>query len=383
MFTPVSFRRVEQPCQRTIIVGDIHGCWSEFQQLVATADFREGDLLVSVGDFLDRGPDSWAVARFFRDTPNAFSVIGNHERRVAGVVRGRSQPAWSQKQSLSLVPEGKRGEWAGWLEALPAVIETPHVIVTHARLDPARPLTEQDPHFTAAVGGPSVTIELDGQGVPLWFRQMQFQKPVCMGHIGYDRVALVPYGLYALDTRAVYAGQLTAVVFPDGDVLHVPAARNYHQEAYKAWRMSQLACSGDPMTWSLTEALKVLNAREDDKADFEGEIRALANIISALGIEGHGRLLRTVLQQRFGEVPAPGPERGEYFRTIKRAFSDWGVQSLAARLMKENPVEFNDLAVAFPNAKLCDAVAVLTKLKKVFLQDISPLSGQKHCVEFT
>lgn len=259
------------------------------------------------------------------------------------------------------------------------MIETHHVIVTHARLDPTRPLTEQDAHFTAAVGGPSVTIELDGQGVPLWFRQMQFEKPVCMGHIGYDRVALVPQGLYALDTRAVYAGQLTAVVFPGGDVLQVGAARNYHQETYKAWRMSQLASSGDPMSWTLAEALKVLNAREDDKADFVGEIRSIEDAISALDIKERGRLLRTVLRQRFGEVPAPGPERGEYFKTVKRAFSDWGVQSLAARLMKEAPMEFNDLAVAFPNAKLCDAAAVLSELETVFRQNTSPLSGHKHC----
>lgn len=126
----------------------------------------------------------------------------------------------------------------------------------------------------------------------------------------------------------------------------------------------------------------MLNAREDDKADFGSEIRALEDAISALGIKDRGRLLRAVLQQRFGEVPAPGPERGEFFKTVKRAFSDWGVQSLAARLMKEDPMEFNDLAVAFPNARLCAAAEMLKKLELVFLHDTSPLSGHEHCAQF-
>lgn len=243
MTTP--YQAIAETIKRTIVVGDIHGCWGEFQSLIEVIGFGAGDVFVTVGDFLDRGPDSWAVARFIRNTPNVFSVIGNHERRVAGVVRGRSQPAWSQKQTLALLPSAEREEWAGWLEALPAVIETPHAIVTHARLDPMRPLAEQESHFTAAVGGAAVTIELDAEGVPLWFRQMDFQKPVCMGHIGYERVVLVPYGLYALDTRAVGGSQLTAVVFPGGDVVQVPVARNYHQEAREAWLMTQNACAGE------------------------------------------------------------------------------------------------------------------------------------------
>jgi serine/threonine protein phosphatase 1 len=59
---------------RTIVVGDIHGCYVEFQELCHLVNFGAQDALVTVGDFLDRGPDSWKVAAFFRDSPNAFSV---------------------------------------------------------------------------------------------------------------------------------------------------------------------------------------------------------------------------------------------------------------------------------------------------------------------
>jgi serine/threonine protein phosphatase 1 len=358
----VPYRQITGPFRRTIVVGDIHGCWDEFRRLMELAGFREGDALVTVGDFLDRGPGSWEIARFLRDTPNAFSVIGNHERRVAGVIRGTSQPAWSQKQSLSMIPEAEHGDWAAWLESLPAVIETPHAIITHARMDPALSIRDQDAYHTAAVGGASVTIDLDGDGVPVWFRRMRFDKPVCMGHIGYERVGLVSDGLYALDTGAVRGGQLTAVVFPGGDIVQVPVSRNYHDEAYKAWRMAQRALVGDPLLWTLSQALSVLNAQDDDSTDWAVEITVLNRAISALGIEDRGRRLQSQLRRRFGAMPFPGPARGEYFKTVKSAFPDWGTRNLAARLLKDEPITFQDFAVAFPNTKLCDAAALLDQL---------------------
>jgi serine/threonine protein phosphatase 1 len=358
----VPYHQITGPYRRTIVVGDIHGCWDEFRRLMELAGFGEGDALVTVGDFMDRGPGSWDIARFFRQTPNAFSVIGNHERRVAGVVRGRSKPAWSQEQSLSMMPEGDHAEWAGWLESLPSVIETPHAIVTHARLDPARPLTDQDTYHTAAVGGSSVTIDLDGDGVPIWFRRMRFDKPVCMGHIGYARVELVPEGLYALDTGAVRGGQLTAVVFPGCKLFQTPGARNYHHEAYKAWRSARLAPSGDPASWTLSQTLKVLNAPQDDQDDLVDAVQRVKSILSGLDIEGRCRRFRAQLEQRFGIVPPPGPERGVYFRKVKAAFSEWGTRNLAARVLKDKPVAFEQLAASLPDAKLCNADLLMDQL---------------------
>lgn len=359
---PPSYQNITGPFRRTIVVGDIHGCWNEFRRLLEATTFCAEDVLVTVGDFMDRGPGSWDLARFFRQTPNAFSVIGNHERRVAGVIRGRSKPAWSQELSLSMIPDGDHADWAGWLESRPAVIETPHAIVTHARLDPARPLTDQEPYHTAAVGGASVTIDLDGAGVPVWFRQMRFDKPVCIGHIGYARVALVPEGLYALDTGAVRGGQLTAMVFPGGELIQTPVARNYHDEAYKAWRSARLAPSGDPMSWTLSQALDVLSAPQADQDDLPDAIRTVEGILSGLDIEGRCGRFRAQLERRFGVLPPSGPERGEYFKTVKGAFSERGARNLATRVLKDEPVAFDQLAVAFPDTKLCDAAALMDQL---------------------
>jgi len=223
---------------RTIVIGDIHGCFDEFLSLLAKVAFSADDALVAVGDIMDRGPLSQAVATFFRDTPNAFTVLGNHERRIAGTIRGTSQPAWSQRQTLSSIPHEERDGWAAWLEVLPAVITTPHVIITHARLDPSLALDMQDRKFCAGTGA---RIERDADGVPLWYQEWREshadeKRPLAFGHLRHDRIELVPGLLYALDTDAVHGGPLTAVVFPEGTIVNVQCEDHYSR-ARESWKL--------------------------------------------------------------------------------------------------------------------------------------------------
>lgn len=59
-----SFRCFEGPVRRTIVVGDIHGCMAELMALLEEVSFGPEDLLVAVGDLVDRGPDSWGWTAF-------------------------------------------------------------------------------------------------------------------------------------------------------------------------------------------------------------------------------------------------------------------------------------------------------------------------------
>jgi hypothetical protein len=89
-----------------IAVGDIHGCYIKFRELCHLVNFGAQDALVTVGDFLDRGPDSRKVAAFFRDLPNAFSVLGNHKRRVTEQVA--EALAFDRRQALKAERYGIR-----------------------------------------------------------------------------------------------------------------------------------------------------------------------------------------------------------------------------------------------------------------------------------
>lgn len=64
---------------RHIIIGDVHGCLDELNELIEKVEYRPGgDELVFVGDLVDRGPDSAGVLRRAREL-GAVCVLGNHE----------------------------------------------------------------------------------------------------------------------------------------------------------------------------------------------------------------------------------------------------------------------------------------------------------------
>ena len=224
-----------EPAGRTLIVGDIHGCWREFDKLLDRTGFGDDDLLICVGDILNRGPKTWRVARFFRDTPNAWTVLGNHELRMARSIRREMAASWSHQQTLAELSRKKQKAWADWLLELPAVITTPRVVVAHARLNPKRKLTRQNPEYVCAGGSRPVWIDLDADGVPLWFHDQQEKRIICIGHFRYPRVEVVPQRLYALDTGCVYGGRLTALVLPKGKLVSVEAKTDYAAEAKAQW----------------------------------------------------------------------------------------------------------------------------------------------------
>lgn len=65
---------------RTIVVGDIHGCLQEFDELMRVVELHTTDRLVLVGDLINKGPDSLGVVRRARER-GALLVRGNHEER--------------------------------------------------------------------------------------------------------------------------------------------------------------------------------------------------------------------------------------------------------------------------------------------------------------
>jgi serine/threonine protein phosphatase 1 len=70
---------------RTILIGDIHGCYNEFKKLIDTVEIRKNDNLVLLGDLFDRGPDSYRVYEYVRydlmkNLGSRLTYIrGNHE----------------------------------------------------------------------------------------------------------------------------------------------------------------------------------------------------------------------------------------------------------------------------------------------------------------
>lgn len=351
-----SFRHIslDKSYDRTIVIGDVHGCFDEMMELITKCEFSEKDALISVGDMIDRGPKSWEVASFFKNTGNAFSVLGNHERRVSGVIKGTSIAAWSQLHCLSKLPQEEYNHWSIWFDSLPAVIETEHAIITHARLDPYKSLTEQDSFYTCAVGGEGVIIECNEDGVPLWYLEIskinEVFKPICFGHLAYKQIELVERKLYSLDTKAVKGGELTAVIFPDYKIISVPVKENYYDLSYKEW-MDYNYSLKDIETIELNKISSMLK----QKTPNEIEQKIISSFVEAFhkyAFLQRAERVKGLIPQKLGVVPIEGKERGEYFIRLNGDIKDVNQRKLIRKLLTQKKIDIEMFFSLFPTLTL-------------------------------
>lgn len=208
----VGATRVSPP-ERTIIVGDVHGCPDELAALLSELSFSSGDTLVFVGDLIARGPDSLGVLDIARQT-GAIVVRGNHEQRLLDwkehgerVTLGRMH----REIAEALRPidwkllESSELEWE-----LPA-----HGLrVVHAGIDPHLPLEAQTNEARLNI---RTVIERRGQSSSrvLWGAAYKGPTHIVFGHNAAPGLQLHPFAT-GLDTGCVYGGRLTAMVLPEG-----------------------------------------------------------------------------------------------------------------------------------------------------------------------
>jgi serine/threonine protein phosphatase 1 len=218
---------------QTLIVGDIHGCWDEFRALLDLAALGTDDQIVSVGDLVDRGPQSPRVLRFFRDTPNARAVMGNHERKHVRGARGETELARSQ--IIAAIQFGDTyADALAYMESLPTYLQLDDVDVVHGFYEPGVALERQ--RATVIVGTTSGENYLLETYERPWYTLYHRAKPLVVGHrnyLGLARPLLYPPEsprVYALDTSCVYGGALTGLLLPDFRILSVPSRANYWLE---------------------------------------------------------------------------------------------------------------------------------------------------------
>src|SRR5579859_4945748 len=123
---------------RTVIVGDVHGCTGELEELLEQVRFVRGtDRLVSVGDLVVRGPDSRGVLALVRELGGR-ATRGNHEAKLLAWRRGRASLGSDHARVAEALSEE---DWA-MLEAMPLWIDLPEngLRIVHAGVVPGTPV---------------------------------------------------------------------------------------------------------------------------------------------------------------------------------------------------------------------------------------------------
>lgn len=215
--------------EKTLIIGDIHGCADELDALLDIAGVGDDDWIVSVGDLIDRGPAPGRVLDLFRHRPRALAVSGNHERKH---VRGPLSPS----QRLAQAQLGARyADDVAWMATLPYHLERPDVRVVHFGCVPGQPLGETPEEVRAGtIGG---TKRLDRLlGAPWWTRYTD-DIPIVFGHHVFDRPLVVDDRVFGIDTGCVFGRRLTGLLLPERRLVSVPARADH-------WRAARGAVGG-------------------------------------------------------------------------------------------------------------------------------------------
>jgi serine/threonine protein phosphatase 1 len=221
--------------QQRLIIGDIHGCYNELQDLLSRAGLSSGDQIIALGDIVDRGPDTPKIVEFFRNTPGARSLMGNHERKHLKSAKGQVQPALSQVISKAQLGDNY-GAALKYFETLPLYLDLPDVILAHAFWEPGVKLAAQKETVLAGVS--SGEVYLKEKDLWPWYDHYDGPKPLIVGHRNYGgdgRPFIIKDRVWAIDTSCVRGIRLTGLMLPSFKIISVPAKANHWQIISKAF----------------------------------------------------------------------------------------------------------------------------------------------------
>src|SRR5262249_10987251 len=231
------------------IIGDVHGCQHELASLLGLLGYRAGAdgayshpggrTAVFLGDLVDRGPDTPGVLRTamgMTASGAALCVPGNHEAKMLRALRGRdvrvSHGLAESLAQLAAEPGKFSGEVIEFLDGLVShyVLDGGRLVVAHAGLR-----EEMHGRASAAVRAFALygdtTGETDEFGLPVrypWAQDYRGKAAVGYGHTPVPGARWVNNRI-GIDPGCVCGGRLTALRYPERELVSVPARRAYYQ----------------------------------------------------------------------------------------------------------------------------------------------------------
>lgn len=231
------------------IVGDVHGCRDELVALLARLGYAteppyghpQGRRAVFLGDLVDRGPDSSGVLRLVMgmvESGCALCVPGNHDARLLRKLSGRdvrlTHGLAETLAQLDREPPEWRERVRAFLDGLVShyVLDGGALVVAHAGLKADMQGRSSGRVREFALYG-DTTGETDAYGLPVrldWAGGYTGRAHVVYGHTPVVEAEWVSRTI-DIDTGCVFGGRLSALRWPEREVVSVPAVRTYAEAA--------------------------------------------------------------------------------------------------------------------------------------------------------
>jgi protein phosphatase len=229
------------------IIGDIHGCQDELNELLARLGYTRDEAgihrhaqnrkVVFLGDLVDRGPGIAGVLRTamsMEKAGTALCVPGNHEMKLLRKLRGKdvklTHGLAETLEQLDREPPEFRAEVAEFIDDLVShyVLDDGKLVVAHAGLKETLQGRGSGKVREFALYG-ETTGETDEYGLPVrypWADDYRGRASVVYGHTPVPEAEWLNKTI-CIDTGCVYGGKLTALRWPERELVQVQAARTY------------------------------------------------------------------------------------------------------------------------------------------------------------
>ena len=211
---------------RTIVVGDIHGCYDELIELLEKAGFGQDDRVVSVGDLITKGPKNQEVLQLFMTDARFRAVIGNHDLALRRKWSGEKVKLKYAQKVTHKELKAMKEIYVSFFNRLPFTIDLGTHLVVHAGLRPEVELYSQttcDMTLLRTLGKNPESHD----GTP-WYDVYDGEKIVLFGHWPAPEPRLGKKAI-GLDTGCVYGYNLTAYIIEEDRFVSVKAQRAYDE----------------------------------------------------------------------------------------------------------------------------------------------------------
>lgn len=209
---------------RTIVIGDIHGCFDELISLLKKAEFGADDRVVAVGDLIVKGPANREVLDLFNGDRRFSSVIGNHDLAILNFWRGTIPQLKNSQHRTRLELEDERERYETYLASLPFMIDLGTHAVVHAGVRPGVSLRDQSLEDLTELR--TMGSDRTSRKGTAWFEVYEGDKIILFGHWPSAKPRLGPRTI-GLDTGCVYGNCLSGYILETDELIQVPARRVY------------------------------------------------------------------------------------------------------------------------------------------------------------
>ncbi|MFE3772473.1 polynucleotide kinase-phosphatase [Streptomyces sp. NPDC059122] len=293
------------------IVGDIHGCRSELETLLGRLGYElardgqgravdavhpEGRTAVFVGDLVDRGPDSPGVLRLVTGmvaSGHALCVSGNHENKLGRYLSGRAvQHTHGLAETVEQFEKEDEAFRAGAAEFIRGlvshyVLDGGGLVVCHAGLPEKYHGRTSGRVRSFALYG-DTTGETDEFGLPVrypWAEEYRGRAAVVYGHTPTPRAGWLNNTI-CLDTGCVFGGKLTALRWPERELVDVPAERVWYEPTKPLATEAPGGADGRPLDLGDVAGRRIVETRHMGRLAVKEENAAAAlEVMSRFAID--------------------------------------------------------------------------------------------------